>query len=176
MGERLPYKQRVIGSSPIGPILASQPRNAAVAELADAQDLKSCGTNLPCRFDSGLRHYEKRLHTVFDENQLVCNLFCILHEIYLIFVRGGVSVDTIYSILEEWLFNLIENPYNKGAPRRIIVSVISSRVKPEASGMTCSVAGTSVIRTGTLNDRLVTPLEVVNVLRAVAPGTGNPFK
>ena len=32
--------------------------NAAVAELADAQDLKSCGTNLPCRFDSGLRHLE----------------------------------------------------------------------------------------------------------------------
>ena len=31
-------------------------KNAAVAELADAQDLKSCGTNLPYRFDSGLRH------------------------------------------------------------------------------------------------------------------------
>ena len=31
---------------------------AAVAELADAQDLKSCGTNLPCRFDSGLRHFD----------------------------------------------------------------------------------------------------------------------
>ena len=30
--------------------------NAAVAELADAQDLKSCGTNLSYRFDSGLRH------------------------------------------------------------------------------------------------------------------------
>ena len=29
---------------------------AAVAELADAQDLKSCGTNLSYRFDSGLRH------------------------------------------------------------------------------------------------------------------------
>ncbi len=32
---------------------------AAVAELADAQDLKSCGTNLPYRFDSGLRQYLK---------------------------------------------------------------------------------------------------------------------
>ena len=30
---------------------------AGVAELADAQDLKSCGTNLPYRFDSGHRHY-----------------------------------------------------------------------------------------------------------------------
>ncbi len=32
---------------------------AGVAELADAQDLKSCGTNLPYRFDSGRRHYSK---------------------------------------------------------------------------------------------------------------------
>ena len=37
LGEHLPYKQRVIGSSPIGPI------DAAVAELADARDLKSRG-------------------------------------------------------------------------------------------------------------------------------------
>ena len=38
LGEHLPYKQRVIGSSPIGPI-----PYAAVAELADARDLKSRG-------------------------------------------------------------------------------------------------------------------------------------
>ena len=39
---------------------------AGVAELADAQDLKSCGTNLPYRFDSGRRH-KKALYfsTVF---------------------------------------------------------------------------------------------------------------
>ena len=43
LGEHLPYKQRVIGSSPIGPIYAG------VAELADAQDLKSCGTYTPIR-------------------------------------------------------------------------------------------------------------------------------
>ena len=30
---------------------------AGVAELADAQDLKSCGRLLPCRFDSGPRHH-----------------------------------------------------------------------------------------------------------------------
>ena len=30
--------------------------NAGVAELADAQDLKSCGPNRPYRFDSGRRH------------------------------------------------------------------------------------------------------------------------
>ena len=50
LGEHLPYKQGVTGSSPVGPI------DAGVAELADAQDLKSCGTNLPYRFDSGRRH------------------------------------------------------------------------------------------------------------------------
>ena len=41
LGEHLPYKQRVTGSSPVGPIYAG------VAELADAQDLKSCGTYTP---------------------------------------------------------------------------------------------------------------------------------
>ena len=57
LGEHLPYKQRVIGSSPIGPIFFGNllKKNAGVAELADAQDLKSCGTNLPYRFDSGRR-------------------------------------------------------------------------------------------------------------------------
>ena len=57
LGEHLPYKQRVIGSSPIGPTNQFYIDYAGVAELADAQDLKSCGTNLPYRFDSGRRHY-----------------------------------------------------------------------------------------------------------------------
>ena len=56
LGEHLPYKQRVIGSSPIGPTIQFYIEYAGVAELADAQDLKSCGTNLPYRFDSGRRH------------------------------------------------------------------------------------------------------------------------
>ncbi len=55
LGEHLPYKQRVIGSSPIGPTNQFYIDYAGVAELADAQDLKSCGTNLPYRFDSGRR-------------------------------------------------------------------------------------------------------------------------
>ena len=53
LGEHLPYKQRVTGSSPVGPI--SQLNDyAGVAELADAQDLKSCGTYtpVPVRFRS----------------------------------------------------------------------------------------------------------------------------
>ncbi len=33
---------------------------AEVAELADAQDLKSCGPYRPYRFDSGLRHHKHR--------------------------------------------------------------------------------------------------------------------
>ena len=40
LGEHLPYKQRVTGSSPVGPIYNEY---AAVAELADARDLKSRG-------------------------------------------------------------------------------------------------------------------------------------
>ena len=32
---------------------------AGVAELADAQDLKSCGERSPYRFDSGPRHHLK---------------------------------------------------------------------------------------------------------------------
>ena len=43
LGEHLPYKQRVTGSSPVGPIYMSGfiLTWAAVAELADARDLKS---------------------------------------------------------------------------------------------------------------------------------------
>ena len=54
LGEHLPYKQRVIGSSPIGPTSNFILVNAGVAELADAQDLKSCGTYtpVPVRFRS----------------------------------------------------------------------------------------------------------------------------
>ena len=55
LGEHLPYKQGVTGSSPVGPIVTER-LHAGVAELADAQDLKSCGTYLPYRFDSGRRH------------------------------------------------------------------------------------------------------------------------
>ena len=51
LGEHLPYKQRVTGSSPVGPIFRL--RFAAVAELADAQDLKSCCSDtVPVRFRS----------------------------------------------------------------------------------------------------------------------------
>ena len=50
LAEQLICNQQVIGSSPIIGLCAG------VAELADAQDLKSCGTNLPYRFDSGRRH------------------------------------------------------------------------------------------------------------------------
>ena len=63
LGEHLPYKQRVIGSSPIGPTNQFNIDYAAVAELADAQDLKSCGANPPYRFDSGLRQYKTSVFT-----------------------------------------------------------------------------------------------------------------
>ena len=55
LGEHLPYKQRVTGSSPVTSIgfAESKAVNAGVAELADAQDLKSCcGDTVPVRFRS----------------------------------------------------------------------------------------------------------------------------
>ena len=39
---------------------------AGVAELADAQDLKSCGPNRPYRFDSGRRHELKAWSSLFQ--------------------------------------------------------------------------------------------------------------
>ena len=50
-------------------------RCAVVAELADAQDLKSCGTNLPCRFDSGLRHLREKGISVFTEIPFFVTLY-----------------------------------------------------------------------------------------------------
>ena len=41
LGEHLPYKQGVTGSSPVGPISIYKNIYAGVAELADARDLKS---------------------------------------------------------------------------------------------------------------------------------------
>ena len=46
----------MIPSSNLG-VASTKKLNAEVAELADAQDLKSCGTYLSYRFDSGLRHH-----------------------------------------------------------------------------------------------------------------------
>ena len=40
--------------------MSSRALDAGVAELADAQDLKSCGDNTPYRFDSGLQHQISR--------------------------------------------------------------------------------------------------------------------
>ena len=53
LGEHLPYKQGVTGSSPVGPTFTFTSEYAGVAELADAQDLKSCRSNtVPVRFRS----------------------------------------------------------------------------------------------------------------------------
>ena len=53
MGEHLPYKQEVTGSSPVSSI------DADMAELADAQDLGSC-VFMAWRFESSYPHYGKK--------------------------------------------------------------------------------------------------------------------
>ena len=61
LGEHLPYKQGVTGSSPVGPTCTIKQYNAGVAELADAQDLKSCcGNTVPVRFRSPALHIKVR--------------------------------------------------------------------------------------------------------------------
>ena len=61
--ERRPVTAEVKGSSPfrVAVLVMStcsfERTFAGVAELVDAQDLKSCGPNRPYRFDSGHRHF-----------------------------------------------------------------------------------------------------------------------
>ena len=74
LGEHLPYKQRVTGSSPVtSTCISFWCRNAGVAELADAQDLKSCCSDtVPVRFRSPAfieRALDKRV--IIDEKKLI---------------------------------------------------------------------------------------------------------
>ena len=46
-----------VGVAGSDPVFRSIIHSAGVAELADAQDLKSCGERSPYRFDSGPRHH-----------------------------------------------------------------------------------------------------------------------
>ena len=75
--ERRPVTAEVVGSSPIR-VACTASAYAGMAELADAQDLKSCGTNLPYRFDSGCRHEEKLRILTEDENS---ELFVYLYKV-----------------------------------------------------------------------------------------------
>ena len=52
---------------------------AQVAELADAQDLKSCGTFFPCRFDPGLEHQKSVSAFALADFYFVCGftLMCL---------------------------------------------------------------------------------------------------
>ena len=57
MAEQSAVNREVVGSNPTSG--AKLWCLAEVAELADAQDLKSCGLRESCRFDPGLRHQKK---------------------------------------------------------------------------------------------------------------------
>ena len=75
-------------------------RQAQVAELADAQDLKSCGKRFPCRFDPGLRHHHgaklSLLRFVLQKN--TCPLPC---SIFLGMRFGRIPIQFSYSITEQ---------------------------------------------------------------------------
>ena len=82
-----------------------------MAELADAQDLKSCGTYLSYRFDSGLRHHVNIAGTV---------------------KLAGVEEEDIFSLACELLQNKdaydtmahAVNPYGDGHACRRIADAI----------------------------------------------------
>ena len=74
-----------------------------MAELADAQDLKSCGTNLPYRFDSGRRHiYEMaqsfikmRIGSFLIDRQDNCNARVRTEAVYLVSADGESGVNPV---------------------------------------------------------------------------------
>ena len=66
------FTKKMLTSGMIYSIIICVAGNAQVAELADAQDLKSCGTFIPCRFDPGLGHH--------DGASFACSVFAIIKE------------------------------------------------------------------------------------------------
>ena len=79
MGEHLPYKQEVTGSSPVSSI------DADMAELADAQDLGSC-VFMAWRFESSYPHYEESV------NDFSLALFMLM-KIKMIFLLFNIDAD-----------------------------------------------------------------------------------
>ena len=90
LGEHLPYKQRVIGSSPIGP--TNLRVYAGVAELADAQDLKSCEGKTSYRFDSGRRQ-------CWGAASLCFTGFAAFFFLLKRFKNGSVFGDTLQTLI-----------------------------------------------------------------------------
>ena len=67
--EHLTFNQRVMSSNLI------QVTSAWVAELVDAQDLKSCEIQPSCRFKSGLRHHFKNYSLLFIVDEFFYKIY-----------------------------------------------------------------------------------------------------
>ena len=86
-------------------------RYAAVAELADAQDLKSCGTNLPYRFDSGLRHLK-----TLDFSRVLFFFRCLSIYCFQYVVKLLYNLDTMNEELFE-VVNFVATTHPLGQKR-----------------------------------------------------------
>ena len=81
-----------------------------MAELADAQDLKSCGTNLPYRFDSGLRQFCEVLQTLV--NRGLEAFFIFFKKLYKVVQPVNIRVTPISLPFERYLFLLHADRYS----------------------------------------------------------------
>jgi hypothetical protein len=94
-----------------------------VAELADAQDLKSCGPKRPYRFDSGLRHHiagwsssvARRAHNpkvVGSNPSPATNLVALLDSIRQGFLLPKTCIFfIIYRLTTLYIYATVENEF-----------------------------------------------------------------
>ena len=74
LGEHLPYKQRVTGSSPVGPTH----NHLVMVHGGIAQLARACGSYPQCRgFKSPSRYFKKIKKSVDKQNTIMYNIRCV---------------------------------------------------------------------------------------------------